>query len=57
MKHPDRSPQKSFQRLNLKELGLDQYMEQKTQAKPTFLRRVKEQIGALLNQKKASESK
>lgn len=49
MKHPDRSPQKSFQRLNLKELGLQQQVETRLASqKPSLLRRMTEQLNAMI---------
>lgn len=55
MKHPDRSPQKSFQRLNLKELGLQQQVESRlaSQKPPSLLRRMTEQLQAILPKKAA----
>lgn len=51
MKHPDRSPQKSFQRLNIKELGLQPPVEQKAPPKTSLIKRVTVQLGALLSKK------
>lgn len=56
MKHPDRSPQKSFQRLNLKELGLQQHVESRLASqKPSLLRRMTEQLTAKLSKKPAAK--
>gem|GEM_PF-6350288 len=56
MKHPDRSPQKSFQRLNLKELGLQQQVESRLASqKPSLLRRMTEQLQARLTKKAATK--
>jgi hypothetical protein len=56
MKHPDRSPQKSFQRLNLTELGLQQQVETRLASqKPSLLRRMTEQLTARLGKKAAAK--
>lgn len=58
MKHPERSPQKSFQRLNLKELGLQQQVEVRlNQQKPSLLRRVTEQLTAMVKKSTNSAAK
>lgn len=58
MKHPERSPQKSFQRLNLKELGLQQQVEERlNQQKPSLLRRVTEQLSAMVKKTTNSTAK
>lgn len=58
MKHPERSPQKSFQRLNLKELGLQQQVEIRlNQQKPSLLRRVTEQLTAMVKKSTNSAAK